>query len=394
MNTVTVLVLSLILATILTVLGCLEKSRNEKNIAKIDIRVNVNGIRGKSTATRLITSILAEAGHQVVGKTTGTAARMIYWDRDEEKEIIRKPRGVSLTEQIAVIKEAADLGADALVCECMAVKPEYQKVYQHQMIKANMTVIVNVLEDHLDEMGPTTEQIAWAFAETIPYNGIAVVPDCEFTPLFEKTAEERNSRCYVIYDDIVPEGFLEKFEYHLFDHNVAVALTAARALGISDEVAFEGMLNAHPDPGALTIKDAGMGAKFVNGFAANEPQSTLEIWELMQDLGYECQDPIVVMNCRPDRVDRTRQFIRDFFPHIPNMTLVVIGERTKDCVKAWEKGAFPNCVEFKCIEGTSIEPVMEYLESIMKDRIIMGVGNIHGMGEILIERLLGFDLYR
>ncbi|MBQ5468103.1 MAG: poly-gamma-glutamate synthase PgsB, partial [Oscillospiraceae bacterium] len=55
----------------------LEKRRNERNLKKLKIRVNVNGIRGKSTITRLITRILQEAGYHVVGKTTGTAARMI-----------------------------------------------------------------------------------------------------------------------------------------------------------------------------------------------------------------------------------------------------------------------------------------------------------------------------
>ena len=49
----------------------------KRNVEKIPIRVNINGIRGKSTVTRLITSILTEAGYKTVGKTTGTAARMI-----------------------------------------------------------------------------------------------------------------------------------------------------------------------------------------------------------------------------------------------------------------------------------------------------------------------------
>lgn len=142
MGTISTLIIVAFFAAVLLILGILEKHRNEKNIRSIPIRVNVNGIRGKSTATRLITAILTEAGYRTVGKTTGTAARMIYWDREEEKPIKRKPRGVSLVEQLKVIDEAASLGADALVCECMAVRPEYQKVYQHQMVKATLTVIV------------------------------------------------------------------------------------------------------------------------------------------------------------------------------------------------------------------------------------------------------------
>lgn len=388
MNEIACLGVSLAAGGILATLGIIEKNRNEANIEKIPIRVNVNGIRGKSTATRLITAILQEAGYKAIGKTTGSAARMIYWDKDEEKVIERKPRGIKLSEQIHVIDEAAKLGANALVCECMAVKPEYQKVYQHQMIKANLTVIVNVLEDHLDEMGPTTKQIAEAFAETIPYDGSVVIPDCEFTELFIKVAEARNSKYYIINDAEISQEFVDSFEYTLFDHNCAVALTAARALGIPDDIAYRGMLKAHPDPGALRIVEIGKGAIFVNGFAANEPSSSLEIWELIKTTEYNWENPIVVMNCRPDRIDRTRQFIKDFFPYIPNMTLFVIGEATLECVKAYNKGAYPNVDEFICVEGKNVRDVMKYLEPIMENRIIFGVGNIHGIGEAFIEALM------
>ena len=70
------------------VLGIREQLAQKRNVKKIPIRVNINGIRGKSTVTRLITSILTEAGYKTVGKTTGTAARMIYWFQDDEDIIV------------------------------------------------------------------------------------------------------------------------------------------------------------------------------------------------------------------------------------------------------------------------------------------------------------------
>lgn len=389
MRSLSALMISLVIFTALLTLGFLEKRRNENSIRHIPIRVNVNGIRGKSTATRLITAILQEAGYKAIGKTTGTAARMIFWDTDEEKEVARRPLGVSLNEQIRVINEAASLGAEALVCECMAVRPEYQSVYQHQMLKSTLTVIVNVLKDHLDEMGPTTKEIAYAFAETIPYHGLAVIPDCEFTPYFISVAKKRRTKYFIINDAEISPEFVNSFDYKLFDHNCAVALAAARAMEIPDEIAFRGMLKAHPDPGALRIQHIRSNAVFVNGFAANEPSSSLEIWAYVQETDYPWQNPIVVMNCRPDRVDRTHQFIRDFFPRIPNLTLVIIGESTSDCKKAYEKGKFPNVVEFRCFEGKEIAPIMQYLEGIMEGRVIFGVGNIHGIGHEFIDALVG-----
>ena len=386
MSSLTTLIVVFVIFGILVLLGVLEKRRNDRCVQSIPIRINVNGIRGKSTATRLITAILQEAGYKAIGKTTGTAARMIYWDREEEKEIKRRPLGVSITEQLRVIREAAALGADALVCECMAVRPDYQKVYQEQMLQSTMTVIVNVLEDHLDEMGPTTKEIAMAFAQTIPYNGLAVIPN-EYTAFFQTIARERNTQVFEPDDVEISPDFVRSFDYLLFDHNCAVALAAARALGIPDEVAYRGMLKAHPDPGALQISQIGHQAVFVNGFAANEPASSLEIWDTVQQMDVPSKDPIVVLNCRPDRVDRTRQFVNDFLPRISNETLVVIGESTQACKKAYEKGQLPNVVEFRCFEGKDVQPIMDYLEGVMENRVIFGVGNIHGIGHEFIESL-------
>lgn len=388
MTSLSALAISLAAALVLFVQGVWEKRRNEKNIGSIPIRVNVNGIRGKSTATRLITAILQEAGYKAVGKTTGTSARMIYWDTDEEKELRRRPIGVSLTEQLRVIDEAARLRADALVCECMAVRPEYQKVFQHQMLKATVTVIVNVLEDHLDDMGPTTYEIAYAFAETIPWHGSVVIPDCEFAPLFEEVAKSRHTKVFLADDGEIPQEYLDLFDYKLFAHNCAVALAAARALGIPDEVSFRGMRKARPDPGALRIQKIRKDAVFVNAFAANEPASTLEIWDMVTETDLPWQDPIVVMNCRPDRPDRTRQFIKEFFPLLPACTLVIIGEGTAECRRTYEKERWPNVSRFLCFEGRDIGPIMEQLEEIIDGRVIFGVGNIHGIGHDFMTALV------
>ena len=99
------------------------------------MRININGIRGKSTVTRLITGIVTEAGYKTIGKTTGTSARMIYWFTDEEKPIVRRPEGPNIGEQRRVVKEAAKLKAEALVSECMAVNPDYQITFQEKCFR-------------------------------------------------------------------------------------------------------------------------------------------------------------------------------------------------------------------------------------------------------------------
>lgn len=365
----------------------------KRNVEKIPIRVNINGIRGKSTVTRLITSILTEAGYKTVGKTTGTAARMIYWFQDDEDIIVRQPQGANIGEQLKVLQKAADLNAEALVCECMAVNPDYQKVFQFRMLEANIVVIVNVLEDHLDVMGPTTDEIAMAFSNTIPYNGYLVVDNGPYVKYFTEECKKRNTKIVVADNSKIPEGLIEKFGYTIFEDNISLALAVAEILNIEPEMAFRGMVNANPDPGAATITNfgkAGQNSVFVNGFAANEPSSTLAIWDKIKETLPNTENPIVLFNGRDDRVDRTDQFIEDCFPYLSEKaTLVAMGEGSDRIQKAIDSGKLPNIKQFIDLSDLEIDELIERLYSMSKNRILYGIGNIHGDADILLQDMFG-----
>lgn len=51
----------------------------------------------------------------------------------------------------------------------------------------------------------------------------------------------------------ITDEYLRKFEYMVFPDNASLALGVAQALGIDEDTAFRGMLNAPPDPGAMRI---------------------------------------------------------------------------------------------------------------------------------------------
>jgi len=72
----------------LTLLGVImtwwiERRDYERRLNKLKIRIYVNGIRGKSTVTRLIAGVLREAGIQTLAKTTGSAAMVILPNGEE-----------------------------------------------------------------------------------------------------------------------------------------------------------------------------------------------------------------------------------------------------------------------------------------------------------------------
>ena len=291
--------------------------------------------------TRLITAILKEAGIKVVGKTTGTAARMIYWHTDSEKKIERNPEGPNIKEQKKVVAEAARLKAEALVSECMAVNPDYQAVFQEQLLQANIGVIVNVFEDHMDQMGPTLQEVAEALSATVPRNGNLILLDnSPFNDYFKKVAAARGSRVVLADTKKVSPQYLEQFDYVLFPENVSVALAVAECLGIDEQTALRGMLKAQPDPGVLRIVTLKTDHKtettyFVNGFTANDAASTMKIWRYLKKSGVAAGKSLVIKNCRRDRVDRTRQFATEVLSLIPAETLVLVGEITEPVVEAY-----------------------------------------------------------
>src|SRR5436190_16708799 len=108
---------------ILLVSGVVEQRRHDSNLNRIPTRVLVNGIRGKSSITRLCAGALRGGGLLTVAKTTGTAARFITPD-GEERPVVRKFGLANIVEQIGIVAEAVTFTPDALVVECMAVTPD------------------------------------------------------------------------------------------------------------------------------------------------------------------------------------------------------------------------------------------------------------------------------
>jgi poly-gamma-glutamate synthase PgsB/CapB len=395
-----VLVISCIVL-LLVIIGGWERMYHQRKIDQIPLRLNINGSRGKSTVTRLVTSILVEAGWRTIGKTTGSAARMLYWFSEQERPIQRGPLGPNISEQKQIVNEAANWQTEALVSECMALKPSYQIVFQHKLVQAQLVVITNVLEDHLDVMGPTLDDVAHAFAATIPYDGILVIAPGPYANYFCEVAEDRRTRVFIARPQSVDERRLQNFTYLLFEENVALALAVAEALQIDEAIAWHGMMNAKPDPGALTFdRISGEGWQndvwFFNGFAANDPQSAIAVWEKIVANGFPAQEPIIVFNCRADRVERTRQFVRDVLPQLPPHRLLAIGSRTELIAEAIAEGEL-EVIDYIDLENADAINITKALMNFSSERqrtlgynaacSVVGLGNIHGAGMELLRYL-------
>ena len=78
-----------LLYAIYLVFSVYDTRRYHRQLNQIPHRIHVNGIRGKSSVTRLIAASLREGGLQTAAKTTGTAARVII-DHDTDIPVPRK----------------------------------------------------------------------------------------------------------------------------------------------------------------------------------------------------------------------------------------------------------------------------------------------------------------
>lgn len=367
------------LGSILLIFGIWDKLHHTYYLKQLKIRINVNGTRGKSTVTRLITATLCEAGFKAFGKTTGSAARLIFWDKPEEP-ILRKAGKANIKEQRMVVKTAVKAGAECLVSECMAVMPEYQRVFAEQLLKNNIGVIVNTLPDHLDVMGPTLKDAAKALSATIPQNGLVVLLKDEFFDFYTEVARKRNCQVRVAEPNQISDAFLKQFNYLVFPENIALALEVALALGIESEVAYRGMLKAQPDPGVLTIRPIKIRGKrflFANAFAANDPVSTLAIYKRLMQLGYGIYPLVVVINCREDRVERTKQLTDQVLSLIPCTHIVAIGKATNYVMQCYQRKMFQTGT-FWDLEDVSLTDTLSILNSLPGNSLIFGIGNIHG----------------
>jgi len=325
--------------------------------------IHVNGIRGKSTTTRLIDSGFRSLGYKTFSKTTGTIATIINTDNKDVP--IKRLGNANIREQIKMMKEAYKEKAEVIILECMAVNPELQKISEERILKADATLITNVREDHIMDMGENLDGIADALSNTIPTDGYLIVNPSKYTDFFKEKAQKKNTKV-VISDEYKGEDHLDTF-----DENIALALALSKALSLDTSIFFEGMKKYHHDIGAFETIKLG-DTIFLNGLSINDPES---IKEMYTDLSkkYNQDDITIFLNNRNDRPTRVLQ-------HIEMM-------KEMKCKKLIIFGSNPNYVKRKIEKERKDLPIeiLKNIEDLKKEKIIYAIGNIGGKGMKVLE---------
>ena len=376
-----------IILTLLVLLGVIENYYHNKSLSKIPIRIHVNGARGKSSVTRLIAAGLRAGGIVTMGKTTGSAPRII--NKEGKDLTIHRLRSASIGEQVKLIRNFAKKNIEALVIECMAVQPQYQWVAEQKMIKSTTSVITNIRPDHLDEMGSTMSDIAYSLSNTIPFNGTLVTAERDYCEELEEISKKRNTKINIIDSSSISDKYLSKFPYLEHADNIAVALEVCKDLGVDSDVALKGMLKTPPDPGALVIWDLifdNNRNQFISAFAANDPKSTLKIWDLLKNR-MQGKKSCIFLNTRSDRMYRTNQLMSLVIKEIKPDLFIIRGNNLPPELIA---DIHAENIKLKIFEeNTSPDAIANYFKRLDKF-FIMGVGNIVGWGEDFVNNLKGY----
>tara|TARA_B110000263_G_scaffold244537_1_gene252711 strand:- start:17092 stop:18246 length:1155 start_codon:yes stop_codon:yes gene_type:complete len=368
---------------ILFILGIIESRSHINSINKIPIRIHVNGTRGKSSVVRLISAGLREGGLKTFAKTTGTIPRIIN-EKGKDLELHRL-RSATIGEQIKLIRFFGKKSPDALVMECMAVNPQYQWISEHRIVKSTLGVITNVRRDHVDEMGSTIKDIAYSLSNTIPFNSKVLTSEKLSFKYLKNIADKRGSKIIESSVYSVDSDYMDKMPYLEHTENVNLALAVCEQVGIKRKKALDGMLKTKPDPGALLIWNLNNNNKFISGFAANDPDSTFKVWELIKSK--EQNKICFFLNSRDDRRYRTVQLI-DLVLNRINPDLFIIRADNVDT----EISKYSNNTKIKNFPMKSNQnDVINYILELNKYTIV-GIGNIVGWGEDFINKLKEFKI--
>lgn len=331
--------------------------------------VHVNGIRGKSTVTRLIGAGLQAGGYRVMTKTTGTLPMVI--DPDGHETLIRRRGPASIGEQTRLLRRAVKAGANVLVVECMAIDPRLQFICQHRILRADIGVITNVRHDHTDVMGDTLPEIAEALMNTVPKNGVLLTADEAFFGVMEKRAAALSSRAVLARygTEETPSGFPE---------NEALALSVLKELGVDKETATRGMAAYHPDPYAFCSLPFGSNV-FLNALSSNDVDSTERVYRMAREKLPADMPLVLLINDRADRPERTRQMLL-LAQRLCPASVLLLGDHQAYLRRALAR-ALPDTPVRRLRNAEALG------ENDCKHSCILAVGNIKNEGMRLMNRL-------
>jgi hypothetical protein len=280
----------------------IEKTRLNRWLATIPLRLHVYGTRGKTSTTRILFAALRESGHTVLGKTTGDSPAILLPDGNER--MFRRIGPASVREILYCLKKAYAYQCDAVVFECMAVSPE-SIATASAILSPTHLVITNTRPDHYETMGSTPH----AIAETL---ALCVSPSCTVFATEDAGVAPVRDKARALGDPFY--GVPEKEQApRLQSRDLVLAVARTLPLTLS---APEPDWASWPEFISYPLPEGGI-FWFLDLFSANDVISSAMLLEKAlfaerRKTGAAVAPLIALLATRPDRPLRTRAFIEWF----------------------------------------------------------------------------------
>jgi poly-gamma-glutamate synthase PgsB/CapB len=332
-----------------------------------------------------VASILREHGSKVLAKTTGSEANYILPDGQEAK--VTRNGLPSIMEQKDLIKEAANLRVDCLITEVMSIRPENHRVESRQILKPHIVLITNIRRDHTDAMGDEEKDIAAVLANDITPGAKVFVPQAEEVSIFKGVVKKMGGELILVETNSFSQqwGRLPTLKKREFLENINLAYSLGKYLKIDKNTILEGLKKTNPDIGAIKVwkyqqKQSHRVNWFVNGFAANDPESTRKVISKIKEIVPLAHGKLVgLLTLRSDRGDRTIQWIE------------ALSEGGFDFQKIFVTGIHANIVKsrlgrIKILKKKSPQDMTaDVIKEVEDQDVIMGFGNLQGTGRALVD---------
>lgn len=268
---------------------------HRRRLDRIDTRIAVSGVRGKSTVVRWLHDIFDRRGYDTFAKVTGTDPVVYYNGFRHEVE---REQQVRLYENERELASFDDI--DVAIVENQGIRPYTTRLVNESFLDPHVVFITNVREDHLDTLGGDRVKIARSLARAVP-EGTPVVCGEQNEALREYIREELRRRSAPVTFVDLPESVAD------VPAGECVYGTNGVLRQVGEPVIPPGELRGRVEALRPVWRWLPEGRAY-NAAAVNDVQSTeLVRRSLVGDTG-EVVEPL--LNLRWDRRGRTASFVR------------------------------------------------------------------------------------
>lgn len=307
---------------------------------KIPLVVGGWGTRGKSGSERKKAALFNALGYRLLSKSTGCEAMFVTaHDYEESREyyLFRPHDKATIWEQTNVLQIAANMEADVMLWECMALQADYVRILQQSWMTDDISTITNTYPDHEDIQGPSGFEVSEAISNFIGLGATVIHTEAAFQPVLREFARKRGSRLTEPppeLAELLTPDVLSRYPYNVHPRNLMLAFQLGHELGLDDGFLIKEIADhVVPDLGVLKtypeIHVAGARRlRFSNGCSANERAGTMNNWrrlKLDNPDGDRRDWTLMVVNNRADRVPRSKVFASIVVDDLAGHKFVLIG---------------------------------------------------------------------